>query len=232
MLKSHIVCMWKTFVIYYLGDCVNRENRKVFNKKPSPSVGISKSTTMRLPFYLRTLKGLLDNNVYRISSTELAEMMSFTPSKIRQDLSAFGTSGLKGYGYDVKTLYTSMLDIAGVREEFSAVILGTKEMISMLTSRPVFTKQGVALKKSFDTSDSNALTSFETYCKQNRIDIAVLATENEFTSSAVDIIKKLDIKGVWNFSDVKLDLDIPVKNIWIDDSLMTLCFELSRKNRE
>lgn len=188
--------------------------------------------TLRLPYYLRTLRGMLEENIYRISSTELAKAMNLTASQIRQDLSAFGASGLKGYGYDVNTLYTSILDIAGVRDEYSAVILGTAEMITMLTSRPVFTRQGVALKNTFEVSENAILTKFEEYCKSNKIDIIVLATEKDFTKEAVEIIKNLDVKGIWNFSDVKLDLDIPVKNIWIDDSLMTLCFEISRKDRE
>lgn len=209
---------------------MNKDNSKKIAKRSNLEQNISKSATLRLPFYLRTLRELLEKNQYRISSTELAEMMALNPSQIRQDLSAFGVSGLKGYGYDVKTLYTSMLDMAGVREEYSAVILGTKEMITMLTSRPVFIKQGVALKKTFEALSDEALEQFEQYCKANSIDIIVLATELDFTKKAVDIIKSLDIKGVWNFSDVKLDLDIPVKNIWIDDSLMTLCFEISRNS--
>ena len=172
----------------------------------------------------------MEDNVFRISSTQLAEQMNLTASQIRQDLLSFGVSGLKGYGYDVKTLYTSIMDIAGVRDEYSAVILGTKEMITMLTSRPVFTRQGVALKKTFETSEISSLKDFEAYCTKNPVDIVVLATESDFTKSALDIIKRINIKGVWNFSDRKLDLDIPVKNIWIDDSLMTLCFEISRKD--
>ncbi|MBR5322901.1 MAG: hypothetical protein IKU48_05095 [Clostridia bacterium] len=209
---------------------MNKNIGKKTSKNNTDSVSVSKSMTMRLPFYLRTLRGLLENNSYRTSSTELAKLMNLTASQIRQDLSAFGVSGLKGYGYDVKTLYTSILDIAGVRDEYSAVILGTKEMITMLSARPVFIKQGVALKNTFEASSDSALINFEHYCKNNSIDIVVLATENSFTKKAVDIIKNLDIKGVWNFSDIKLDLDIPVKNIWIDDSLMALCFELNQKN--
>ena len=211
---------------------MNRKIGKKTLKSNTDTNCVSKSMTMRLPFYLRTLRELLENNSYRTSSTELAKLMNLTASQIRQDLSAFGASGLKGYGYDVKTLYTSILDIAGVRDEYSAVILGTKEMITMLSARPVFIKQGVALKNTFETSHGSVLTDFENYCKTNSIDIVVLATEDPFTKNAVEIIKTLYIKGVWNFSDIKLDLDIPVKNIWIDDSLMALCFELNRKKTE
>ena len=209
---------------------MNGEFSKSLSKKINSQRCVSKSATLRMPFYLRTLRGLLEDNVFRVSSTQLASLMNLTASQIRQDLLSFGVSGLKGYGYDVKTLYTSILDIAGVRDDYSAVILGTKEMITMLTSRPVFTRQGVALKKTFVTDDISVLADFEDYCKQNPVDIIVLATELQYTKAAVDIIKRIDVKGIWNFSDRKLDLDIPVKNIWIDDSLMTLCFEISRKD--
>ena len=196
------------------------------NTKQKNVPQVSRSTRQRLPYYLRTLREILENNENRISSTQLAKRMNVTASQVRQDLASLGAFGLKGYGYDVNTLYTSILDIAGVREEYSAVILGTCDMINMLTCRPVFTKQGVALKNTFVTEDMSILDRFFDYCNSHPIDIVVLATEQQYTKKAVELIKKLDIKGVWNFSDVKLDLDIPVKNIFIDDSLMTLCFEI------
>ncbi len=201
-------------------------------KKLSNNKYVSKSTALRLPFYIRTLRQLLEQNIYRISSVELAKKMNFTASQVRQDLAAFGAFGLKGYGYDVRTLYTSMMDIAGVRDEYSAVIIGTEAMIFMLTSRPVFVRQGVALKKTFETSNINILQEFEAYCKANTPDIIVLATEEPLTTEAVKVINELEIKGVWNFSDIKLDLDVPVKNIWIDDSLMTLCYEISHNDNK
>lgn len=198
------------------------------NKKQNENRSVSKSTSQRLPFYIRTLRQLLEQNIYRISSKSLAVKMNLSSPQIRQDLSSLGVTGLKGYGYDVRTLYTSMMDIASVRDEYSAVIIGSQPLSAMLTSRPVFIRQGVALKQTFVTGNENVLSEFESYCKSNTPDIIVLATEEPYTAAAVEIIKRLNIKGVWNFSDVKLELDIPVKNIWIDDSLMTLCFEISR----
>lgn len=209
---------------------MNNDKKTKIEKNHINFSSVSKSTAQRVPYYLRTLRSLLENNENRISSTKLAKLMNLNPSQIRQDLSSLGAFGLKGYGYDVKTLYTSILDIAGVREEYSAVILGTKEMITMLTSRPVFIKQGVALKATFVTDDISVIKKFEDFCKDTPIDIIVLATEDKFTQAAFKVIKNLDIKGIWNFSDIKLDLDIPVKNIWIDDSLMTLCYEIGHRN--
>lgn len=190
---------------------------------------VSKSTAKRLPGYLRILKKLIDGNEFRVSSTRLASLLGASPSQVRQDLSSLGEFGLRGYGYDTRVLYTSILDIAGVREEYSAVIVGTEEMVSMLKSRPVFVGQGVALKKCFSTAKENALGLFEDYAKKESPDIIVLATEGDSTEKAIEVIKTLKIKGVWNFSNVKIKLDVPVKNLWIDDSLMTLCYDIGKK---
>ena len=197
--------------------------------KENGSRKVSKSTAKRLPGYLRILKKLIDQSEFRVSSARLASLLGASPSQVRQDLSSLGEFGLRGYGYDARMLYTSILDIAGVREEYSAVILGTEEMASMLKKRPVFVGQGVALKAVFTTENRNALAEFGACVKEERPDIVVLATEGEITEKAVALIKTLNLKGVWNFSNVKLRLDIPVKNLWIDDSLMTLCYDIGKK---
>ena len=60
---------------------------------------ISMAVIRRLPKYYRYLGDLLDNDVQRISSKELSEIIGFTASQIRQDLNNFGGFGQQGYGY-------------------------------------------------------------------------------------------------------------------------------------
>ena len=48
--------------------------------------GVSASVIRRLPRYHRFLYDLIQKGVHRISSRELAELMSLTASQIRQDL--------------------------------------------------------------------------------------------------------------------------------------------------
>ena len=47
----------------------------------------------RLPRYHRYLGELLNNKIYRVSSTELSSKMGVTASQIRQDLNYFGGFG-------------------------------------------------------------------------------------------------------------------------------------------
>lgn len=50
--------------------------------------GVSVSVIRRLPRYHRFLYDLLQKDIHRISSRELAELMNLTASQIRQDLNA------------------------------------------------------------------------------------------------------------------------------------------------
>ena len=113
--------------------------------------------------------------------------------------------------------------------KITLVISNKEDAYALIRAKEAGIKTAVVLKKDYKDAFEDKL--IETI-KAEEIDIIVLATENNFTEKAVEIIKKLNIKGVWNFSDVKLDLNIPVKNIWIDDSLMTLCFEISREDQK
>ena len=70
--------------------------------------GVSASVIRRLPRYHRFLYDLIQRDVHRISSRELAELMSLTASQIRQDLNCFGGFGQQGIGYKVDVLLTEI----------------------------------------------------------------------------------------------------------------------------
>ena len=55
---------------------------------------ISMAVIRRLPKYYRYLGDLLDNDVQRISSKELSEIIGFTASQIRQDLNNLRSNNL------------------------------------------------------------------------------------------------------------------------------------------
>ena len=75
---------------------------------------ISMSVIRRLPRYYRFLSELNDQNVDKISSTKLAQIMNVTASQVRQDLNCFGGFGQQGYGYSVKQLEKEIENILGL----------------------------------------------------------------------------------------------------------------------
>ena len=202
-------------------------------------VTVSKQVKSRLPRYYRYLKELLDSGIYRISSGALARMMGLTASQIRQDLNCFGGFGQQGYGYNVKYLFAQISEILGVNEKFNAILIGIGNLGRAMAASNVFLSRGIDLVALFDKSpqivgktvagktvyDSANLAAF---FAENRVDIAVLTLTSSEALSMAEELKKLGIKGIWNFTNVEIpqEGDTGVMNVYLGDSLMQLCFDI------
>lgn len=201
---------------------------------------VSQAVVNRLPRYYRCLKTLLSNDILRISSNGLAELMNTTASQIRQDFNCFGGFGQQGYGYNVKYLYTRLSNILGINDNYTAVMIGTGDLTRTLVSDPVFAKRGVMLKAIFGTNPAEngidiygytvrPIDELKSFCLENKIDIAVLTSAGDFSS----VLTECGLRGVWNYTASELDLseyDIAVQNVCIGDTLMTLCYEIKQKD--
>ena len=172
--------------------------------------------------------------------------MHVTASQIRQDLNCFGGFGQQGYGYNVKYLYGKISDILSVTQNYGAIIIGAGNLGSALASSPIFVKRGVNLEALFDTSPDvigkniNGYTvlpmdSLEDYLAENSISIAVLTMPKEYVNETAERLAALGVKGLWNFASTEIELDDPsvvVQNVHMGDSLMTLCYELTKKEED
>ena len=116
-------------------------------------VKVSNAVRDRLPRYYRFLRELLENDILRISSSELSKLMNVTASQIRQDLNCFGGFGQQGYGYNVKKLHDSIADILGANEAYCAVIIGAGHLGYARAGASTFSNRGVILKALFDVDE-------------------------------------------------------------------------------
>lgn len=201
---------------------------------------VSAQVIKRLPRYFRYLRMLLNENRLRISSGDLAELMGVTASQIRQDLNCFGGFGQQGYGYNVTYLYGKIGEILGVNENFQAVIIGAGKLGQALAGSPVFTKRGVEVIGLFDIDEAIIgkevdgkkiahIDTLESFCNENRVDIAALTLPSAEADNAVSLVTKLGISGIWNFTSREIALNnknISVQNVHLGDSLMMLCYSL------
>jgi len=204
---------------------------------------ISPAVVNRLPRYYRYLTDLIKNEDYKISSKELSDLMNVTASQIRQDLNCFGGFGQQGYGYNIKQLHAEIGHILGVDRGFSAVVVGTGNLGKTISKSGLFVKRGVILKALFDINpevigiEVAGLTVMDIkhgadYCRENKIDIAVLTLPKDDTEPVANMLADAGVKGFWNFSNMELKIDKPgvkVQNMHMGDSLVMLCFELNNQ---
>jgi len=215
-------------------------------KNKTTNYRISSAVIKRLPRYFRYLRELLEAGRMRISSGELSKMMNVTASQIRQDLNCFGGFGQQGYGYNVEYLYNKISEILGVEDQYHAIIIGAGHLGLALVGSPMFDKRGVTLTALFDNSPDLVgkeygklpiydVSTLEDYVRANRVDLAVLTLPRTHAKETALRLASLGIKGIWNFTNVELDMegvDTTVQNVHIGDSLMQLTYRVRSKNEK
>ncbi len=201
---------------------------------------VSAAVIRRLPRYHRYLGDLLREEIFRISSEELAKIMNVTASQIRQDLNCFGGFGQQGYGYNVKHLYGKISELLGVKEGYSAVIVGAGNLGKALAATHMFERRGVERLAMFDINPELVGTEIcgipvyhidelGEFCKKNAVTIGVLSVPKEAAGGVTDIMINAGVRGFWNFANMELKVSAPnviVENIHLGDSLMKLCYEI------
>ncbi len=204
---------------------------------------ISKSVIKRLPRYYRFLNELEEQNVERISSNKLAEIMRVTASQVRQDLNCFGGFGHQGYGYPVSTLKNEIKNILGLNNNYKAVLLGAGNLGNAIATHMKFEKLGFKLVGIFDSNERLAGkyigdvivqndSHLESFCKENKIDVAFLCIPRSAAPDAVKRLYDCGVKCFWNFTHYFIQGDYPdtiVENVHLSDKMMTLCFSMNEQ---
>ena len=204
---------------------------------------ISMAVIRRLPKYYRYLGELLDNDVQRISSKVLSEIIGFTASQIRQDLNNFGGFGQQGYGYNVEALHKEIGKILGLDRPYNAVLIGVGNLGQAITNYSGFRNSGFEIKALFDANprmiglkireleilDSDII---EDYIKEHEIDIAIVCIPKNGAQELINRIVGAGIKGIWNFApiDPEVPKGIIVENVNLTESLFTLSYLMKENN--
>ncbi len=209
-----------------------------YKEKPVPEVVVK-----RLPRYYRYLGELLKKDIHRISSNALSEKMKVTASQIRQDFNYFGGFGQQGYGYNVDYLYDEIGNILGIKDGYTTIIVGAGYLGHAIATHDGFERRGFYLKGIFDNDPDKMgkeinshtvrdIAEMEDFVRENNIDIAILALPREVVEKTADCLADCGIRGFWNFSyaELKSKKDIPVENVHLSDSLMTLGYKIKQGN--
>lgn len=211
-----------------------------YEKKDVPIVVVK-----RLPRYYRHLTDLLNQGVTRISSSALSQRLGVTASQIRQDFNCFGGFGQQGYGYNVEHLRSEIADILGIKKGYKTILMGAGNLGHALANHANFKKRGFTLVGIFDVNpevvgktiagiEVKDIAELESFMKTEKPDIAILALSKGAVRETAQNLCRLGIKGIWNFSysDLDMPLDVPIENVHLSDSLMTLAYNITKNNEK
>jgi redox-sensing transcriptional repressor len=204
-------------------------------------------TVPRLALYLRKLRELKAQGTARISSQHLAELIDLNPAQIRKDFSYFGEFGTRGVGYEVDRLVDEIKRCLGLERSWNVVIVGAGSLGTALARYRGFSEQGFKLVAMFDASQRKVGVSFgdgrtirdvadlESFCHEERVDIAIVAVPAHAAQSIIDRLVGLEpaqrVHAILNFAPVKVfaPRDVIVRQVDFSSELMFLSFYLDRE---
>lgn len=202
---------------------------------------IPKNVISRLPRYYRFLGMLLDEGLERISSNELSRRMGLTASQIRQDLNHFGGFGQQGYGYNVVQLRENIGQIIGIDNYYKVILIGAGNLGRAIAQHLNFQKRGFELVGIFDSDEKLSgveinnisvrhFSEISEFCSKNNPTAAILCIPSNAGKTVTEKLIECNIKAFWNFSHYNIVDDFPdavVENVHLNDSLMTLCYNIT-----
>ena len=205
---------------------------------------ISSAVIRRLPRYYRYLGEFLENDVVRISSKELSLRMKVTASQIRQDLNNFGGFGQQGYGYNVEYLHNEIGKILGLDTTQNMIIIGAGNLGQALANFD-FSNIGFKIVGIFDVNprleglsvrgvEIRMLDELEEFIKTHDVHVVRLTVPKKQARMIGKQLEEWGIRAIWNFAptDLHLSDEVCVKNVHLEESLMTLSYNFRNRGNE
>lgn len=146
-----------------------------------------------------------------VSSQELGRRLDVTPAQIRKDLSYFGRFGKQGRGYNVHGLLTKLREILGLDREWRVSVVGVGRLGQAIVEYGGFGPQGFHIVGAFDSDPAmvgktvGSVTvrhsdELETFLRQNRVDIGVVAVPASAAQAVVDRLVNAGIRAILNYA--------------------------------
>ncbi len=212
------------------GPAAIHARREISLGLPQPAVG-------RMSLYFRELHRLLETRQSSVNSQQLGRLVDVSPAVVRRDLSALGTIGRRGVGYDVQRLIDGIGLVLGSGTQWKVVLVGVGSLGDALLRYRGFERLGFQLGGAFDNSPKRIgltiagikildIATIERFLRDDPAELAILAVPAD---NAVEIASRLvgcGVSGILNFAPTTLKLPprVAVVNVDMASELQRLVF--------
>jgi len=179
-------------------------------------------TIRRMPGYLRILQEYQAEGKQWISTTDFSNRLSLKPIQVRKDMAYSGITGKPRLGFEVEELLPAIRRTLGWDNHSEAVLVGTGALGSALLGYKGFSEHGLKIVAAFDVNPAVIgkeihgvkvlpMDSLESHIKRTGIPIGIITVPEQFGQQIADKMVHAGIKGIWNFSPVKLQVPPEIK---------------------
>jgi redox-sensing transcriptional repressor len=201
---------------------------------------ISDPAVGRLPLYQAIVSEALRRGEQYVSSTAIAGELRLSPVLVRKDLQSTGVTGVPRRGFPAPLLARRLeasLAWGGLNK---ACLIGTGRLGVTLLEYPRFARYGLTILAAFDTDPQKIgrtiagrtvqpLDRLAGVVRREGLLVAILAVPAEAAQQAADIAARAGVRGIWNFTPVKLNLPpgVLIQRVELAASLALLCKKLA-----
>lgn len=186
---------------------------------------IPEKVVNRLTIYHSLLVEYIEHDIKYISSPQIAARLNIDASQVRKDFNIIKKSGFCKRGYLVQDLKESIELTLGFEKKKYAIVVGAGHLGLALAKFDDFSNYGLNVLCLFDNDPVKVdmqigdkqifhVSRLPNLVQRLNADIAILTVPKNQAQKVTDIIVGSNIKYIWNFTPVILDVpkDIQVWN--------------------
>lgn len=199
-------------------------------------LSMPKATIQRYPIYLKALRRLQKEQVSKIMSSELADIVGIAPTTIRRDFSLIGSLGKQGYGYDVEKLIQIFSDELGVNYSEKIVLIGCGNLGRALLNYNKWNNVVGEIVCAFDLKPENVHDVTIPIYRMDQLEeklpegcrIAILCITSNIQDTVDDLVRA-GIKGFVNFTQEHFSTptNVSVKNVDVVSSIQEIVLSVN-----
>ncbi|MFA6716958.1 MAG: redox-sensing transcriptional repressor Rex [Victivallaceae bacterium] len=200
-------------------------------------------TIKRLPTYLHILKRLKSEGEEFVSTTALINELDFKPILVRKDLVLMGIPGKPRTGYCLDDLIKAIENFLGWNKVDEAFLVGAGALGSALLGHKPFEENGLKIVAGFDVDPARVgktihgkkiypLSELKELARQMDIKVGIITVPWQAAQEVADVLIEAGIKGIWNFSMLKLKTppDVVCHNESLAGGLAVFSVKLQQQN--
>jgi redox-sensing transcriptional repressor len=171
----------------------------------------------RMPSYLQLLRVLQAEGREHVSGTVLAGVHHLEPVIVRKDLAMTGAVGTPRIGFRITELISAIERFLGWDNQTKAVLVGVGSLGTALLGYQGFQNFGFRIVGAFDQDPKmfkkwvhgrkvQAMDQLAPFVRRGEILLGVLTVPAEAAQKTAELMVRAGIKGIWNFTPLKLQL--------------------------
>ncbi len=199
-------------------------------------------TIRRMPNYLRITRDFLEEGRDWISTTDFSEILDLKPIQVRKDLAFTGLAGKPRLGFEVPLLIKAITHLLGWNNSTDAILVGAGALGSAILGFRGFAEHGLNIVAAFDANPALvgteihgktvfALDKLANLVSRMGITMGIITVPESVGQETAERLVDAGIKGIWNFSPVKLRVpdDVIVQREDLSSGLAVLSVKLSER---